>query len=100
MALYLPKLLITPVPFWIADTGHRNETDPTDSAIINPPALFGPKPMQVKCGNCQRSVLTSVVRENGACAYIATLFVCLLCHVSDRTKTFEFFTIESSWSSI
>ncbi|GFT23825.1 lipopolysaccharide-induced tumor necrosis factor-alpha factor-like protein [Nephila pilipes] len=55
------------------------ETYPTHSVIITPPPLLGPQPMRVTCGNCQRSVLTTTVRENGACAYIATLFVCLLC---------------------
>ncbi|KAG8178669.1 hypothetical protein JTE90_025591 [Oedothorax gibbosus] len=47
--------------------------------VLTPPAMLSTGPMHVTCGNCRRTVLTSVTKENGACAYVATLFVCLIC---------------------
>lgn len=47
--------------------------------MVVPQLMFGPEPMQVTCGNCQKVVMTTTVTENGACAWIAALIVCLFC---------------------
>ncbi|CAL1277588.1 unnamed protein product [Larinioides sclopetarius] len=49
------------------------------SVVITPPVMLSNQPMRVTCGNCQRAVMTTTTRENGACAYISTLFICFLC---------------------
>ena len=48
------------------------------ATIVVPQIVFGPDPMQVTCGNCHKTVMTTTVAENGACAWIAALIVCLL----------------------
>ncbi|GIY46677.1 lipopolysaccharide-induced tumor necrosis factor-alpha factor-like protein [Caerostris extrusa] len=49
------------------------------TVVITPPVMLSNQPMSITCGNCRRTVMTTTVKENGACAYIATIFVCLLC---------------------
>lgn len=59
------------------NTGYPVTAQPT--TVINPPLMFGESPMQVTCGNCHQTVVTTTTAENGACAYIAALVVFILC---------------------
>ncbi|KAF8781709.1 lipopolysaccharide-induced tumor necrosis factor-alpha factor homolog [Argiope bruennichi] len=46
--------------------------------VVVPPE-FGEKPVQVTCGNCRQTVITTTTAENGACAYIACIIVLIFC---------------------
>lgn len=44
--------------------------------LIMPTFKFGPDPVEVICGNCQKSVVTVTTAENSACAYFTACFLC------------------------
>ncbi|XP_015909786.2 lipopolysaccharide-induced tumor necrosis factor-alpha factor homolog isoform X1 [Parasteatoda tepidariorum] len=46
---------------------------PVPGTITVVPVQFGDTPMQVTCSNCHKTVITTTVAENGACAWIAVL---------------------------
>ncbi|GIY69783.1 LITAF domain-containing protein [Caerostris extrusa] len=52
---------------------------PTNVTVVVPPPMFGDSPMQITCGNCRQTVVTTTTAENGACAYLACVIVLILC---------------------
>ncbi|KFM80310.1 Lipopolysaccharide-induced tumor necrosis factor-alpha factor-like protein, partial [Stegodyphus mimosarum] len=48
------------------------------TVVVAPLPPFGDTPVQVTCGNCRQTVMTTTIAENGACAWLAAAIVCFI----------------------
>ncbi|KAG8178670.1 hypothetical protein JTE90_025592 [Oedothorax gibbosus] len=48
------------------------------TVIVGNPGLFGDYPMQVTCGNCQKTINTTTTEENGLLVWIAIIVILIV----------------------
>ncbi|KAF8782932.1 Lipopolysaccharide-induced tumor necrosis like protein [Argiope bruennichi] len=51
---------------------------PNVTVVMPGNVLFGENPMQVTCGNCRRTVISTTRAENGSCTIVAVIILLIV----------------------